>query len=127
MRAILPAIFPTITIAIAGCAPKDDCRLESTVPGYAPVCEAWLVRYPDETRLFVDEVLVVYLPREVSARVEYGGTTGRPITVLLGERLAESRPTTVSFGASLSEVWLDVTFEDGEVIGPVSAGITTGE
>ena len=117
----------TVVIAGAGCAPKDECRLESTVPGYVPECEAWLVRYPDETRLFVDEVLVVYLPQEVSPGLEYGGTTGRPITVLLGELLAESRPTTVTFGSSLSEVWLDMTFAEGSVIGPVEAGLTTGE
>jgi len=133
MRALLPAIPPVILPVIltalvgAGCAPKDECALTSTVPGYVPACEAWLVRYPDESRLFVDEILVAYLPREVTAATEYGGTSGNPLTVLLGERLAEARPTTVTFGASLSEVWLDATFEDGQVIGPVTAGITTGE
>jgi len=110
-----------------GCAPKDECGLASSVPGYAPACDAWLVTYPDETRLFVDEIFVAYFPSAPRPNTTYGGTTGNPITVLLGDRLAETRKTTVEFGGELSAVWLDATFDDGEVIGPVTAGFTTGQ
>jgi hypothetical protein len=128
-RAIPQALLAaTLAAGTGGCAPPEEgCGLESTVGWYAPSCAAVLVRYPEETRLFVDDLLVGYLPAEVAPETVYGGTSGNPLTLLLGESLATARLSTVTFGASLTEVRIEADFSEGEVWGIVEAELRQGD
>lgn len=128
MRALTTtALVILAAIPGAGCAAEQSCGVTSTVADYTPECAAALVIWPEEARLIVDDRLVAYLPPDVQPETVYGGTTGRPITVLLDDRLAEVRPTAVTFLGSLEEVRVDAVFADGEVYGTVSAAVERSE
>ena len=120
------ALVILAAIPAAGCAPEEGCGLSSTVADYSPRCEAALVLWPDESRLFVDDRLVAYLPPDPQPGTVYGGTTGRPITVLLDEQLAVSRATTVAFLGSLDTLRIDAQFEAGELSGTLDAVVEEG-
>jgi len=103
------------------------CELRSTVAHYDPACDTWLVLYPEEARIFVDEILVAYLPPDPQPDTVYGGQSGNALTVILDEELANARSSTVTFGPSLEEARLAFSFESGDVSGVVFPQLTEGD
>ena len=112
--------------------------MESTVPGYVPLCEtSGLSLYPDETRVAVGGsggYLVLSLPPDLTSGVVYGGTSGNSLLAILtlqdsgsdadgevlSEELARTRTSTVRVGAvgdDVVELGLWLTFDVGEVTG----------
>ncbi len=112
----------------------DGCDLASTLPGFTPVCDdAVLARYPDETRLVVlsaeGGALVAYLPAGVE-ELPYGGTTGRPLSVLIetdqGDIVAgvpESSLVIRELGPDAALVDLTVDIDQGWVHGRVQTAV----
>ena len=115
----------------AACKP---CHMESTVVGFTPVCEQCVLRrYTTEARLAVtsdSQVLVAYLPHDIQVDTRYGGTTGNPLTIILNERIATIRTTTLTLTSLDSEMAtgeLCATFEQGVVEGDFVALVERGE
>jgi len=119
-----------LTLAIIACA--APCEIGSNLPGYAPQCEgAVLALYPDESRLVVlgsqGGAMVAYLPPDLSAQ-PYGGTTGRPVTVLVDTDNAQlmgsseqSRIRVDALSSDTARLTVDVELDEGWIYGPVDA------
>lgn len=117
-----------LTWTLIACTDGEPaCELRSTVASYTPACEAWLVVYPEEARVFIDEVLVAYLPPAPQPNTTYGGQSGNAMTVILDEELANARGSTLTFGPDLGEARIDFRFDSGEVVGVVFPQIAEGD
>jgi len=101
--------------------------MQSDVGGFQPSCaDAVLRRYSDEARLAIPgerDVLLAYLPADVHV-ARYGGATGNPLTIVLGERLASSGTLEIhSLQGEQAEGRIDARFDEGEVSGDFLASV----
>lgn len=115
-----------LSLLLSACAP--DCGVTSNLPGFTPVCEqAVLALYPEESRLVVlgmeGGAMVAYLPAPL-VEGPYGGTTGRPLDVIVdaGDRqftagVPEAELTISGLGPERAGAALTVLFDEGWIHG----------
>ena len=120
-----------LALCANACAP---CDLTSSIPDFDPDCSQAVARqYETETRVVLpaeERSLVIYLPGDVEIGTRYGGTTGNPVTFLLGSELAIGAGSTITLD-TLNEGFvagsLLVQFDSGDLEGSFSGVVSPPE